>query len=147
MLSYPVLGMFRHDCPIAVKPASKAWRLLLKQTWRDPLHIDMLLSDVSVLVVALPNSEVLEGFVTYTVHTAELLAPDPSPFEVEIPTAKLKRYKSPARHQILAELIQAKGETLRSEIHRVINSIWNKQELPHQWKESTVLSIHKVIKM
>jgi hypothetical protein len=30
------------------------------------------------------------------------------------------------------------GETLYSEIHRLIWSIWNKQELPHQWKESIV---------
>jgi hypothetical protein len=29
------------------------------------------------------------------IHTNELLLPDPSPFEVEIPTAKLKRYKTP----------------------------------------------------
>jgi hypothetical protein len=29
------------------------------------------------------------------IHTAELLVPDPSPFEVEISVAKLKRYKRP----------------------------------------------------
>jgi hypothetical protein len=40
-------------------------------------------------------------------HTAE---PDPSLFEVDIATAKLKRYKSPGSDQILAELIQAGGE-------------------------------------
>jgi hypothetical protein len=57
-------------------------------------------------------------------HTAELLVPDPSP-EVEIPIAKLKRYKSPGSDQILAELIQAGGETLPSEIHKLINSIRN----------------------
>jgi hypothetical protein len=40
------------------------------------------------------------------------LVPDASPFEVETATAKLKRYKSPGRDEILAKLIQAKGETL-----------------------------------
>jgi hypothetical protein len=44
--------------------------------------------------------------------------------------------------QILAELIQAGGEILWSEI-KLINSIWNKEELPDQWKESTILQIHK----
>jgi hypothetical protein len=39
------------------------------------------------------------------IHTA-----DPSPFEVEIAIAKLKRYKSPGCDEILAELIQAGGE-------------------------------------
>jgi hypothetical protein len=42
----------------------------------------------------------------------------------------LKSYKSPGIDQILAELIQAGGETLWSEIHKLINSIWNKEELP-----------------
>jgi hypothetical protein len=44
------------------------------------------------------------------IHTAEPLVPDPNPFEVEIPTAKLKGYKSPGSDQILAELIQAGGD-------------------------------------
>jgi hypothetical protein len=47
------------------------------------------------------------------IHTAEPLVPDPSPFEVEIGIAKLKRYKLPGSDQILAEVIQAGGETLR----------------------------------
>jgi hypothetical protein len=58
-------------------------------------------------------------------HTAEPSVPDTSPFEVESAIAKLKRYKSPGSDQI-----QAGGETLRSEIHKLINSIWNKGELP-----------------
>jgi hypothetical protein len=36
---------------------------------------------------------------------------------VEIAVAKLKKYKSPGSDQILAELIQAEGEILLSEIH------------------------------
>jgi hypothetical protein len=55
------------------------------------------------------------------IHTAEPLVP----FEVETATAKLKRYKSPGSDQIPAELVQAAGETLWSEIHKLINSIWN----------------------
>jgi hypothetical protein len=54
--------------------------------------------------------------------------PDPSPLEVEIAVEKFKRYKSPGSDhsdQIPAELIQAGGETLQSEIHKLINSIWN----------------------
>jgi hypothetical protein len=30
-----------------------------------------------------------------------------------------------------------------SEIHKLIMLIWNKEELPHQWKESIVVPIHK----
>jgi hypothetical protein len=43
--------------------------------------------------------------------------------EVEIAIAKLKRYKKPGSDQITAELIQAGGETLLSEVHKHINSI------------------------
>jgi hypothetical protein len=52
--------------------------------------------------------------------------------EDEIAIAKLKTYKSPGRDKILAELIQAGGETLVSVIHKLINSIWNKEEILDQ---------------
>jgi hypothetical protein len=35
------------------------------------------------------------------------------------------------------------SELLRSKIHKVINSIWNKETLPDQWKESIILPVHK----
>jgi hypothetical protein len=53
--------------------------------------------------------------------------PDPSPFEVEIAVAKLQKYKSHGSNQIPTELIQAGGETLLSEIHKHINSIWKRK--------------------
>jgi hypothetical protein len=62
---------------------------------------------------------------------------------VEIAIAKLKKYKSPGRDQIPAELIQARSEILLSAIHKLINSVWNKEELPAQWKESIIVPIHK----
>jgi hypothetical protein len=45
--------------------------------------------------------------------------------------------------EIPAGLIQAGRETLHSEIHKLIMLIWNKEELPHQWKQSIVVPIHK----
>jgi hypothetical protein len=74
---------------------------------------------------------------------AEPLVPYPSPFDVELATAKLKRYKSPGSDEIPAELIKAGGEILVSKIHNLINSIWNKEELPDQWKESIIVPVHK----
>jgi hypothetical protein len=43
----------------------------------------------------------------------------------------------------LAKLIQAGGNILRSDIHKLINSIWNKEEFPEQWKESIIVPIYK----
>jgi hypothetical protein len=53
------------------------------------------------------------------VHTVEPLVHDPSPSEAEIATARFERCKSPGSYQIPAELIQAGGEILRSEIHKL----------------------------
>jgi hypothetical protein len=76
------------------------------------------------------------------VHTAEPLVPGPS-LEVEIAIAKLKKYESPGSDQIPAELIQAGGDILLSAIHKLINSVWNKEELPDQLQESIFVPIHK----
>jgi hypothetical protein len=46
------------------------------------------------------------------IQTAEPLLPDPSPCEVEIAIANLKRYKSSGSDQIPAELIRAGGEMI-----------------------------------
>jgi hypothetical protein len=45
--------------------------------------------------------------------------------------------------QIPAELIQAGGEILHSNIHKLINSIWNTEKLPDQWEESIIVLVHK----
>jgi hypothetical protein len=55
----------------------------------------------------------------------------------------LKKYKSPGSVEIPVELIQAGGKIFLSAIHKLINSVWNKEELPDQWKESIIVPIHK----
>jgi hypothetical protein len=77
------------------------------------------------------------------IHTAEPLVPGPNHLEVEISVTKLKKYNSPGSDQISAELYQAGGETLVSVNNKLITSIWNKEELPDQWKESIIVPIHK----
>jgi hypothetical protein len=57
----------------------------------------------------------------------------------------LERYKFPGIDKIPAELIQAGGKILHSQIHKVFNSVWNKQELPQQWEESTVIFIYRQV--
>ena len=51
-----------------------------------------------------------------------------SVFEVE----RIKRHKAPGIDHIPAELIEGEGWTTPSEIHKLINYIWNKEELPEQ---------------
>jgi hypothetical protein len=77
------------------------------------------------------------------IRAAEPLVPDPIPFEIEIAIGKLKSFKSPGCGQIPAGLIEAGGEILRSNILKLIKSIWNKEELPDQWKESIIVPVHE----
>jgi len=77
------------------------------------------------------------------IHTAEPLVPEPSAFEVELAIEKLKIYKSPGIDQIPAEMIKAGGRTICCEIHKLMISVCNKEELPDEWKESIILSIYK----
>ena len=77
-------------------------------------------------------------------HTAEPLVPEPSAFEVELATEKLKSHKSPGIDQIPAKLIKAWGRRICYEVHKLIIFIWNKEKLPEEWEKSiTVLFCQK----
>ena len=76
-------------------------------------------------------------------HTAEPLVPEPGAFEVELAIEKLKSHNSPGIDQIPAELIKEGGRKIRYQIHKLIVSNLNKEELPEEWKESIIVPIHK----
>ena len=77
------------------------------------------------------------------IHTAVPLLSETSVFEVELAIEKLKTHKSPGIDQIPIILIKAGGRTVRSEVHKLINSILNKEEFPEKWKESIFVHIYK----
>jgi hypothetical protein len=60
---------------------------------------------------------------------AEPQMPEPGAFEVEMAIEKLKRLKSLGNYQIPAEFIKAGDRTIRSEIHKLINSVLKEDEL------------------
>jgi hypothetical protein len=76
------------------------------------------------------------------IHTPETRVPEISAFEVEMAIEKHKRYKPPGTDQNLAELIKAGSSKSFCEVHKLINSICNKEELPEQWKESIIVPVH-----
>jgi hypothetical protein len=69
--------------------------------------------------------------------------PEPTAFEFELSIENLKSHKSPGIVQIPAELIKAGGRTIRCAIPKLIISIWNKEELPEEWKKSIIVPIYK----
>jgi len=79
------------------------------------------------------------------IHTVEPLVPEPSACEIELDIGKLKTHKSPGIDQIPAELIKAGGRKICCPNHKLIISIWNKEELPEEWKESIIVPIYKQV--
>ena len=77
------------------------------------------------------------------IHTTETLMPEPSAFEFELANEKLKSHKSPDIDQIPEDLIKAVDRTIRHEIHKLIISIWNKDELSQERKESNIVPIYR----
>ena len=65
---FTVNAIFFHDYPLAVEPGISPRPLEQKKSWRDSLPIDMLLSAVSVLVIAQSNSEIPEGLMNNPVY-------------------------------------------------------------------------------
>jgi hypothetical protein len=68
--------------------------------------------------------------------------PEPSVPEDELATEKLKSHKPPGIDQIPAEMIKAGGRTIHCDTHKHIISIWNKEELPEDWKEWIIVTIY-----
>ena len=59
---------------------------------------------------------------------------------------KRKKREKDTNHNVLIKFQQNRLKqeaVLRSEIHKLINSIWNKEELPEEWKESITAPIYK----
>ena len=77
------------------------------------------------------------------IHTAEHPVPEPSASEFELAIDKLKSHKSPGLDQIPAELFKAGSRIICLEIHKLITSIWKKEKLTEEWKESIIVPIHK----
>ena len=73
---------------------------------------------------------------------AEPLMPESSAFEVEMAIEKPKGHESKGIDQIPAELIKEGCRTIRSEICKCVNYIWNKVELSEGWKESIVVPVY-----
>ena len=76
------------------------------------------------------------------IHTAEPLVPERSASDVKVAIDKLKSHKSPGIDQIPAELSKAGVRTICLEIHELIPSIWKKEKLPEERKESIIVPIH-----
>ena len=77
------------------------------------------------------------------IHTAEPLVPETNALDFELIIENLESHETPGIDQMPAELIKAGGSTIRCAIFELIIAIWNKEELPGEWKESIIVPIQK----
>jgi hypothetical protein len=79
-------------------------------------------------------------------HTAEPVVLGLSASEIEVSTGKLIRYESPSVDHIPTELIQTGGETLRSEIQKLITLQSNSfPPFPTVWSKLVLLSYSRLV--
>jgi len=110
-----------------------------------------LVADSHIILVRWKNhfSQLLNIHGVNDRRQTEILATEPlvierSAFEVELDIEKLKGHKSPGNDQISAELIKAGYRIIRYEIHKLICSFWDKEELSGECNVSTIVSIYKM---
>ncbi|CAF1642700.1 unnamed protein product, partial [Adineta ricciae] len=63
--------------------------------------------------------------------------------EVQAAISSLKRNKSPGSDGITAEMLQAGGEPLSREIHKLCNKAWHEGTIPEEWGKSILVPIPK----
>jgi hypothetical protein len=76
------------------------------------------------------------------IHSTEPLVSEPSAFEIEMAIEKLKRqitkyWSNPSKND------SSRDKTICSKIRTLTNSVWNKEELPADWKESIIVPFYK----
>jgi len=89
------------------------------------------------------NVHWFKGVMQAEIHASQPVVPEPSAAVIELAVDKLKSHKSHGIDQIPAELFKAGGRKICLEIHKLITSIWKKEKLPEEWKESVIKRIHK----
>ncbi|KAL4083660.1 hypothetical protein QTP88_028976 [Uroleucon formosanum] len=75
--------------------------------------------------------------------TAEPCISNPSRLEINWSINKLKNNKAPGESNVLAELFKNSGESLKNEIWKIINLIWEKEVLPEEWNLSILCPVFK----
>ena len=55
----------------------------------------------------------------------------------------MKRGKSPGPDNILIDTIKEGGDTITEELAKLYNACLQTRRIPHQWKEATMILLHK----
>jgi hypothetical protein len=73
----------------------------------------------------------------------KLHIPEPTTTEVYDTIRKMKDNRAPGEDAITAKLIKKGGKHLWENIHQLIVSVWNKEEIPEEWRTAVLCPIYK----
>lgn len=76
-------------------------------------------------------------------QTAEIEVTSPTFKEVEDIIDRMRNHKAPGEDGITNELLKHGGRSAKTEIHRLIDLIWKKEEMPNDWKTGLIAPIYK----
>jgi len=75
--------------------------------------------------------------------TVEQQLEKPSEDEVKMGLDMLKNGKAPGDDEIVAECLKKGGQGLLNQLHKLMNTIWEQEEIPEAWRISIICPIHK----
>lgn len=75
--------------------------------------------------------------------TVEQLLEKPSEEEVKIGLDMLRHGKAPGDDEIVSECLKKGGQGLLNQLHKLMNTIWEQEEIPEAWRISIICPIHK----
>ena len=67
----------------------------------------------------------------------------PSYLDIELIVNQLRNNKSPGNDRIIAEFIKNGGIQLKKRLHKLICTIWEKEEIPEEWHQGIICPIYK----
>jgi len=70
--------------------------------------------------------------------TVEQLLENPSISAVETGLSMLKNGKAPGEDEIVSECLKKGGTCLLNQLHKLINIIWEQEEIPESWRVSVL---------
>jgi len=75
--------------------------------------------------------------------SVEQLCEKPSEEEVKIGIDMLKNGKAPGDDEIVSEYLKKGGQGLLNQLHKLMNTIWEHEEIPEAWRISIICPVHK----
>jgi hypothetical protein len=79
----------------------------------------------------------------YDLGISELEMEEPSLDEAHNAVVKMRNNKAPGPDNIQVELIKYSGESLKTYIHQLVDTIWKEEIIPDDWRIGVVCPFHK----